>query len=251
MALAIGIDLKVAVLPKEKDPADIIQENPEIWKESIKKSEHIIEYLLEVFKENAKDKRALGIKVREEILPYVVMIENKIDQSHFIKKLSEELDVNEKILFEETGKIDISDRKESLTPDIEEGLLYSRKDEIEKRFLGIILWQKNKNDKVIKDFLKEIKEIRGYDLMKKYNAEEKSNFQTMAEILFGGSENIEKEIKELTLNYREDYLKEKLVEEMAKIKQSEKEKNEKKLQTLLKNYQETSNKLEEIKKSRS
>lgn len=79
-----GIDVKVAEIPTGKDPADMIQTNPAEFKHVVGKSVHIIEFLLHVLKEQYKDERTLKLKTREEILPYVLLLPNRIDQDHFV-----------------------------------------------------------------------------------------------------------------------------------------------------------------------
>jgi DNA primase len=79
-----GIDVKVAEMPLGKDPADIIQTDPTAFKKIVGKSVHVIEFLLHVLKEQYDDERTLKLKTREEILPFVLLLPNRIDQDHFV-----------------------------------------------------------------------------------------------------------------------------------------------------------------------
>lgn len=89
LMLSRGIDVKIAELPLGKDPADIIQENPTDFKKFVGKSVHVIEFLLHVLKRETKDDRALKLKVRDEVLPFVLLLPNRIDQEHFVTKIAE------------------------------------------------------------------------------------------------------------------------------------------------------------------
>lgn len=79
-----GIDVKVAEMPLGKDPADIIKEDATEFKKIVGKSVHVIEFLLHVLKGQYKDERTLKLKAREEILPFVLLLPNRIDQEHFV-----------------------------------------------------------------------------------------------------------------------------------------------------------------------
>lgn len=79
-----GIDVKVAEMPVGKDPADIIQVDPAEFKKIVGKSVHVIEFLLHVLKQNYDDERTLKLKAREEVLPFVLLLPNRIDQEHFV-----------------------------------------------------------------------------------------------------------------------------------------------------------------------
>ncbi len=100
VALANGFDAKVARLPEGKDPADVLlEEGKEEWKSIIKNSKHIIEFLLDVYSEQyGNDERKFKKKVEEVILPFIVQIQSKIDQDHFVKLVAGRIGVTESTL---------------------------------------------------------------------------------------------------------------------------------------------------------
>lgn len=83
MMLTRGMDVKVARMEGGKDPADIISANPADFKHFIGNAVHVVEFLLAVLKEGMKDERTYKLRVREEILPLLVAMENRIDREHF------------------------------------------------------------------------------------------------------------------------------------------------------------------------
>lgn len=91
--LARGMDVKVARLPNGEDPADMIHTDVAVFKSCVGHSTHVIEFLLEVHKEQAKDERTYKLQVREEVLPYIALIPNHIDQEHFVGVIAAALDV--------------------------------------------------------------------------------------------------------------------------------------------------------------
>jgi DNA primase len=86
-----GLDVKVALLVGGKDPADIVLKDPKEYKHLIGKSVHVIEFLLEVLLSLNLDERTLKLRAREEVLPYIVLLPNYIDQDHFEGKVAEAL----------------------------------------------------------------------------------------------------------------------------------------------------------------
>jgi DNA primase len=89
LMLSRGLDVKVAQMPLGKDPADLIQANPVDFKNIIGKSVHVIEFFLHVIKREVTDERAFKLKVREEVLPFILLLPSRIDQEHFVGKVAE------------------------------------------------------------------------------------------------------------------------------------------------------------------
>lgn len=89
--LVRGMDVKVAKLPAGKDPADLVEESPKEFKALIGKSTHVIEFLLAVLKANAKDERSFKLTAQDEIIPYVLRIQNHIDRDHFEQVVADAL----------------------------------------------------------------------------------------------------------------------------------------------------------------
>ena len=84
LMLGRGLDVKVAEMPVGKDPADIIQDNPVEFKDIIGHSVHVIEFFLHVLKNEVADERAFKLRVREEVLPFILLLPSRIDQEHFV-----------------------------------------------------------------------------------------------------------------------------------------------------------------------
>lgn len=78
-----GMDVKVARFANGADPADMVQKDISEFKKAIGHSVHIIEFLLAHLKQEVTDERAYKLRVREEVVPFVTLIPNRIDQEHF------------------------------------------------------------------------------------------------------------------------------------------------------------------------
>lgn len=91
LMLRRGMDVKVASLPEGGDPADLIKSDKKLFKQAIGKSTHVIEFLLERLLQSGLDLRTLKLKAREEVIPYIPLLANKIDQDHFEQLVAERL----------------------------------------------------------------------------------------------------------------------------------------------------------------
>lgn len=89
--LARGMDVKVARMPEGKDPADIIKEDPQQFKDIIGHSVTVIEHLLNILKQSSRDERAFLLEVREDVLPRVIRIPSELEQEHFAGLIADKL----------------------------------------------------------------------------------------------------------------------------------------------------------------
>ena len=135
---------------KEKsDPADIILKDPQLWKDSVEKAKSIMDYYFDSVFSNFNKETADGKKeISRILLPIIKQIPNKIEQSHWIQKLSGEINVKEEIISFELNKIPASQSK-SLTQ-VQEKIEHrlatepnlsqdTRKKLIEEKIIGLIL----------------------------------------------------------------------------------------------------------------
>jgi DNA primase len=101
-----GIDVRVARLPKGHDPDTFIRNfGVEKFQELIARAQDIFEYKLGVLKSQYNLSRVSDkAKIASEMLPLIVKFENQILQSAYIKKLAEELKVDEAHLRAELRK---------------------------------------------------------------------------------------------------------------------------------------------------
>lgn len=259
IALSFGMDVKVAKLPDGVDPADLISKfGVDAWREAIRESKHIIEFLLEKIFKNSKDLRSAGREIKEKVLPYVDALDSSIEKMHFIKKISDLSGIPEGALREDLERVEKESKyeKEELKQIKTSPSQIFRRDYIERRLLGIIFWQqtqgtKNRKDIDIEKTLKELSEILGLkqeDILKKaINSKEDLIFE--AEVFYGGDVNLEKDVTELINNLKEEYLKEELFHKMQELHISELAKDENKSKQILKEINEINNKIHSVKSS--
>ena len=101
IALSLGMEVKIAELPKGFDPAELILKNKEKWIERLKESKHIIDFYLDRIFAEETDKRKIALNVKNKVLPFVATIESSMEKSHFIKKISDMTGVKEEAVLED------------------------------------------------------------------------------------------------------------------------------------------------------
>ena len=112
LMLARGIDLKVARLHGGKDPADLVAEDPNLLKKDIKEATHVIEFLLNLLKEESPDERKFKMRVSDEVLPYLLLIESHIDRDHFANLIAERLGINAESVRLDVARLEANREKE-------------------------------------------------------------------------------------------------------------------------------------------
>ncbi len=118
LMLRRGLDVKVAALPKGQDPADIVLKDIKEYKQAIGKSLHVIEFLLQHLKERNLDERTFKLQAREEILPYINLLPNHIDQDHFEAKLAEALNTTKEAVHYEVERLNENKERASNTKEV-------------------------------------------------------------------------------------------------------------------------------------
>ena len=211
MALEKGMDVKVAVMPEGKDPADTIKENPNSWKNIIKNSEHIIDFLIHRLNNEKLDSRQVAQKVHSEIIPYISKLPSAVEQAHFIRNVNRVFDIDEKALWREID----GDNNEGVDDGAhrEELIEVKKKDYTAlNRIFGVYFWQesKEKSDIDLSKLENEIKEIIGesnFEKSKQKFKDEELIFET--EKIYGESKILENDVRELIIALRKNILEQK------------------------------------------
>ncbi|HNW71580.1 MAG TPA: DNA primase [Candidatus Paceibacterota bacterium] len=258
IALSLGMDVKVVSLPDGVDPADLISKTgPQAWHEAIRNSKHIIEFLLnKILSKTQKDSRYIGRDVKEKILPYVNALDSSIEKSHFIKLISDMSQIPENALRDDLRKVETElkfEQNEIKGAEEHENKVF-KKDYIERRLFGILLWQKTlpKQSLNVEEITKELSNILGVKPEEVFidveNNKEDLIFE--AEIFYGKEGNLNKDVLELLENLKEENLKEELSKKMKELHLADMNKEKDKSTQILKEVNEINNKIQNIKNGR-
>ena len=249
-------EIKVIILPKEKDPAELIFENKKLWEESVEKAKSILEFYFETTFSKFDSKRPEGKKeISKILLPIIKRIPNKILQSHWLNELAKRFKVPEEIVVEEFNRISI---KEQNVSEIEENkseiIEKSRKELIEEKILSLILKTKKNLEMIDKEilsffsskvkeillYLKKGKEVKELEKMENPDWKDTLNFALLrAEIDQDSDDEIKICLNELIVLQRRNEL-----EEISKaISRAEEEGDQKKIKKLMEEFNQKAKKL--------
>jgi len=93
------MNVKILVLPQAKDPADVIKSNPEEWLSLIRNSIPVMDYYFKRIFQAIDISRADHKKIAvQKLLPIIKYLKTEIEQVHYLKILSNKLDVPFEIL---------------------------------------------------------------------------------------------------------------------------------------------------------
>lgn len=106
LSLQADMNIKVIRIPEGKDPDECIKNNPKDWENAIANAENFLDYyfdevLSKVNLEKAQDKKQAA-KILLEMMAKII---NKVEQEHYVQKLSNNLNIPEAVLREVLGKV--------------------------------------------------------------------------------------------------------------------------------------------------
>ncbi|MEK7581935.1 MAG: DNA primase [Patescibacteria group bacterium] len=248
LALSLGMDIRIAKLPKGIDPADLIHKDKEEWIRAVKGAKHIIDFYLDTLIEKELDPRSLKLEVSKKVIPYVALVRNHIDQAHFVGRIANVLNISEDPIWEEIKKHGEKVAVEFITKE-DVSKEKGREEKIRGKIMGLIYWQseekKEKRVIGIEKAKERYKEITGSSI---HPPEEgKENLILQAEVYYRGTKHLDKELESLFLNLEMVQLDEKLVQNMAELRISERKKDEKRVEELLASCHKVSKRINDIK----
>ena len=259
IALSLAMDVKIADIVGGKDPADLVKEDIEKWRHTLKEAKPVIEFELgNVVREHSaddgakSDPRKLTKMVTERVLPLVARIESSSDQSHFVAMVADQAKIPIDSVWQDVRVVAkrLKEQEATATPLTGKSAIPKartssemprRVDLIERRLFGLLfLMEKEKlNDQVTK-IKEQVKKMAGdsYDTRVKLANENKNDLMFEAESFFGtDAKNWEKPMKELLSNFEEDILSDEIIVTMHELKLAEKAGNQEKVMELAKKCQ--------------
>ena len=234
IALSLGMELKVALMPEGKDPADLAKSDLPKLKNSIKNSKHIIDFYTESLLARSLPPRELGEEIRKNVLPYVAILTSSIEQSHFIKSIAQKAFIKEEALWDDLKR---TNTNQGVYTGVSGNSPPSSKrtDVMERRIIGIIMWHglnNNRNKKGvigvdIDDIEKRARKILGERMgeLEKELEKEREALLFEIEAYYNNKTDLEKDILELLHHLEEEYLKKELLLAMAGLQKAEQTKN--------------------------
>lgn len=267
LAGELGIERKIILLPSGKDPADAVKENPAILLDALQKALPLMEYYIEDIKkrfdlhDSYQKKQAAAF-----FLPHLRSLRNEIERSHWIQAFAELLSVPESSIRKELEKIrDGKATKESEMANVASSRQRSRRELLEREFLSLYASSPDAVEMEVKTFesipfsvLAHERLFQAFQKNKAILASEyvphDPNLKTLfSEIKFrqeffeiNSPEELGREARVCLVALFGEYYREKMQELNAQIKDLEKTGNRDRIATLLKSFNELSEKRSKI-----
>ncbi|MBI4155607.1 MAG: DNA primase [Candidatus Zambryskibacteria bacterium] len=256
MALSLGMELKITQMPEGKDPADLVKDSPETLKESIREAKHIIDFYVDNLLSRKLEPRELGKKIQKKVLPYIALLSSTIEKAHFIKNIAEKAFIKEDALWDDLKCIGLSTSFTTESEKQKNHSFSSRINSIERKIMGIIMWQKSLKRKAkmateidIEEMEKRMGEIAGErteELKTRFDKEKESLlFET--EAYYNDKTDLKREIDELLSGLEEEYLKKELALAMTNLQKAERAKENDKIGGYLEECQRISQRINVLK----
>lgn len=257
LALSNGMDVKIAEIPKGYDPADLILEDKEKFKEVLKNSIFLIDFLLNRVESEITDKKKLWEAIKTKVLPYVYLLDGNTERSRYVKKISETIGIKEDFIWDDLKKVKLdeefqikSGQEENKTIEKEISSDVLKKGSVERSLASIMAKEESEKNDI--EYLKDkIKNIIGTEKFKDFEKEYKNKANELAfeaEGYYGPADEkrLREETEYLLLNLREEYFKKELEKLLTDLKKAEKEKTAEMISSISIRLKEIMEKLSEI-----
>lgn len=238
IALSLGMDVKIADIVGGKDPADLVKEDVELWRNVIKQAKPVIEFELANVLKETTDSRKVPRELRERVFPFVASIESSTDKSYFVKMIADRANIDEQAIWEDVRVIEkklktglANDTNSSSNISNANKNVYSKEgrlDLVERRLFGLLFLMDTLDPAAGKDFRSHIERIAGESFVQKMSKAEsmKSDIAFEAEAFFGTDQTkFDNHKKELLANFEEDLVGQELIQAMKKLREAEREGN--------------------------
>ncbi|MES3031185.1 MAG: DNA primase [Patescibacteria group bacterium] len=260
IALGLGMDVKIADMPDGKDPADLILEDPELWKNVLRKSKPVVEFQLDTVLSKKLDPRNVPKALRDNVFPFIAPLSGAMEKAHYIRIIKERTGLREEAIVDDLKNMEASARL--LVKEVEKkeevATRISRLDSITRKLFGLLYYlEKNQIAGIDADSLRAtITTIAGdeYENLKKTFEPLRDELLLEVEIahgLHGDTKGaVEKEMKELIQNFEEDVLRKQFSFLMADLTLAERNKDESRAGELMQKCQDIGKRLSELAQNR-
>lgn len=254
LALSMGMNVKVALLPSGVDPADLVLKGDDAWKKVVREAKHIVDFYLDHLARTISDPRNLRLEVSRVVLPYIARIPNKIDQAHFVGVTASKLGIDEAPVREELSKVRLDEDSAEGQQEVSEKKANNTQvplSPLEERLVGIILWQRGRKGKDIDlpSLEQEFTALVGEARSKESEAIGKENLNQLlfeVESLYEDAHELQADVDELLLNLRRQQLVANREEVLLALRGAEEKNDAKKAATLTKRYSKLTEELESL-----
>ncbi len=255
LALSMGMEVKVATLPKGTDPAELILYDVSEWKNALRDSKHIVEYYVDVLVTKTAGGRTLAKEIQNHVLPLIALIPSAVEKSHYVNVIAKKTGLREEAVWDDLRTLPVRtvDTERDQAKEIKRELSHNH---VVRRIAGLLFWLEASPNPILefKPFLERITGIVGKEGVDRLYEEYKETKQELifeAENYYDNAKNVEREIGELAVSFEEDVLRAHFVTAMVELERAEAKGDEKEVEKILQKCQDISVRLTQLQKTRA
>ncbi|MDD5396599.1 MAG: DNA primase [Candidatus Moranbacteria bacterium] len=163
LCLQKGVNVKIVTLTDGKDASDVVQKDPQLLLEAVKKSVLAMEYFFNEALKKYDKKTAEGkMHIAKEVLAHAANIESQIEKSHWIKKIAHEVDVEEKVITDmlKNALPNVLPEQPKAPIEFEQSSFQKRSDIVRDSLVGLVLsdakiWKQTAEKEIDMDWAKD------------------------------------------------------------------------------------------------
>ncbi|MBT4350023.1 DNA primase [bacterium] len=161
------LNLKILLLPKGKDPADLVSEDKNLWTKAIKDSLPVMDYYIKRVLAGVDLNRADHKKIAvNKLLPIIKFLKSNIEQTHYLQILADKLNLPIQVLQQDLeSATSFLESKEESRPQSE--AVKNKVLSLSEQILSLAFYRDNYLEKVVADIEPEIFEDTLQALYKK------------------------------------------------------------------------------------
>jgi len=114
LALRAGLKVKAARLPKGKDPADLIGEDPGEFSKCIKEAKPVVDFFLGVLAERERDPHRLVSSAENIVLPLINAMQSPMEREHFAQIVARSLGLSNEVVRESLKRLPRAEKEETI-----------------------------------------------------------------------------------------------------------------------------------------
>ncbi|OJI09238.1 MAG: DNA primase [Candidatus Vogelbacteria bacterium CG10_big_fil_rev_8_21_14_0_10_49_38] len=137
---AEGFEVKIAKLPSGQDPAEVIKADPDVWRQALAEAKHYIDFIIDALLEEGKSGLELNLAVNTRVLPYLKALTQKMEQAHFVAKLSQLLRIAETAVWSDLAALPVGATETPAAVTETPAAIGGRSRVVEERLFGLFFF---------------------------------------------------------------------------------------------------------------
>jgi len=95
----LGANLFIISMPEDRDPDDVIRQEPQTWQSLVDKAQPLVDFYFKLVAEQVDLKSAQGKgQAVAELAPLIAELEDEIERQHYVQQLSRQVQIDEQII---------------------------------------------------------------------------------------------------------------------------------------------------------